>query len=66
MYKCYEMLEFGRYRYNMFKPEDDWFEGQFATEENLERIDLSKVPEGVPLLDMLAETHAALYRPKPT
>lgn len=64
MLKCYDMLEFGKYRYNMFSPGSDWFGGEFATAENLAKLDLSRVPSGIPLKEMLAETHEALYVPK--
>jgi predicted aldo/keto reductase-like oxidoreductase len=64
MLRCYDMLEFGRYRYNMFTPDSDWFGGRFATSENLERLDVSRVPPGIPLKEMLAETHEALFVPK--
>lgn len=64
MLKCYDMLDFGVYRYNMFSPTNHWFNGEFATAENIAKIDHSRVPDGIPLDDLLAETHAALYRPK--
>lgn len=62
MWKCYDMLEFGRYRYNMFKPDSHWFGGAFATDENLDKVDYSRVPEGIPLRELLRETHQALYQ----
>lgn len=61
--KCYDMLDFGIYRYNMLKPDSEWFWGEFATDENLDRVDYSRAPEGIPLREMLSETHRALYRP---
>jgi predicted aldo/keto reductase-like oxidoreductase len=64
MLRCYDMLTFGRYRYNMFQEKDLWFPGRFVSEEALAKVDLSRVPDGIPLLDMLRETHAALYRPR--
>jgi uncharacterized protein len=64
MLRCYDMDVFGRYRYNMFSPDHEWFSGAFPTEENLAKVDTSKIPKGVPLIEMLRETHAALYRPK--
>lgn len=64
MLRCYDMEAFGKYRYNMFKPDSHWFGGQFATDENLDRVDYSRVPEGIPLRELLRETHAALYEPK--
>jgi len=64
MLRCYDMLAFGRYRYNMFQEKDHWFPGRFVSEEALAKVDLTKVPEGIPLLDMLRETHEALYQPR--
>jgi predicted aldo/keto reductase-like oxidoreductase len=61
---CYDMKEFGQYRYNMFKEDDNWFPGAFPTEENLKKVDLSKCPENIPVIDMLRETHQALFKPK--
>jgi len=61
MLKCYGMESFGKYRYNMFKEDDHWVRGAFPTEQKLARIDMSKCPEGVPLKDLLRETHAALF-----
>ncbi len=62
--KCYDMRAFGRYRYNMFEPDSEWFWGAFATDENIEKVDVSKVPQGIPLREMLRETHRELYEPK--
>ena len=62
--KCYDMREFGLYRYNMFQEKDHWFPGQFPTPENLEKIDVSHCPETIPLVELIKETHHELYRPK--
>ena len=64
MLKCYDMLDFGIYRYNMFNEGSDWFGGAFATEENLAKIDMSRVPRGIPLKEMLREAHRAFFRNK--
>jgi uncharacterized protein len=64
MLKCFGLREFGRYRYNMFQPDSEWFWGEFATDENLERIDRSRLPAGVPVIEMLRETHRELFVPK--
>jgi predicted aldo/keto reductase-like oxidoreductase len=61
MLKCFGMRDFGRYRYNMFQPDHDWFSGEFATDERLELIDRSRIPSGVPLIEMLRETHRELF-----
>ncbi len=65
MLKCYDMLEFGRYRYNMFQGQGHWFPGLLATEEALAQVDESRAPPGVPLKEMLRETHRALHVPRP-
>jgi predicted aldo/keto reductase-like oxidoreductase len=62
--KCYDMKEFGLYRYNMFQEKDHWFPGSFPTEENLRKIDLSLCPPEVPVVELIRETHRELFRPK--
>ncbi len=64
MLKCYDMKDFGRYRYNMAEPGDEWYWGEFATDANIEKIDMSRVPKNVPLKEMLRETHRELYQSK--
>jgi uncharacterized protein len=64
MSRCFGMGEFGRYRYNMFQPNSEWFCGEFATDERLEQVDRSRIPAGVPLIEMLRETHRELFIPK--
>jgi len=64
LWKCYDMKDFGLYRYNMFQEKDHWFPGNFPTEENLRRIDLSHCPANIPLVELIQETHEGLYRPK--
>jgi uncharacterized protein len=63
MLKCYDMRDFGRYRYNMFNPTSEWFKGEFASDEQLAKVDESRAPEGIPLIEMLRETHRELYAP---
>lgn len=62
MLKCYDMRTFGEYRYNMFVENDAWFDGAFPTEEKLAKVDISKCPPSVPVIDLLRETHAELYK----
>lgn len=62
--KCFDMKEFGFYRYNMFQEKDHWFPGYFPTEENMNRIDLSRCPSDIPLKELIRETHQELFRPK--
>jgi predicted aldo/keto reductase-like oxidoreductase len=64
MLECYDMRDFGKYRYNMFSPGSEWFWGEFATEENLEKVDRSRIPEGVPVIEMLRQAHRELFVPK--
>jgi len=64
MLKCYDMKSFGLYRYNMFSPDDDWVPGAHATPENIAKVDLSRAPPGVPLRELLSETHRELYQPR--
>lgn len=64
MLECFGMRDFGRYRYNMFQPDSEWFWGEFATEENLARVDRARLPPGVPVIEMLRETHRKLFVPK--
>ncbi len=63
MWKCYDMLDFGRYRYNFLKEPDHWYGGSMATEENLAKVDRSRLPNDVDVIAMLRETHQAFYRP---
>jgi len=64
MLKCYDMDTFGRYRYNMFSPGDDWVPGDFATPSNVAKVDEARAPLGFPLRELLTETHRALYQPR--
>ncbi len=64
LWKCYDMKEFGLYRYNMFQEKDHWFPGNFPTEDNLKKIDLSRCPADIPLIELIKETHQGLFRPK--
>jgi predicted aldo/keto reductase-like oxidoreductase len=62
MLKCYDMREFGQYRYNMFQENDYWFQGAFPTPEKLKQVNLSKCPKGIPIIELLEETHRELYK----
>ena len=64
LWKCYDMKDFGLYRYNMFQEKDHWFPGIFPTKENLQKIDLTNCPPNIPLIKLIEETHRALYRAK--
>ena len=64
MVKCYDMKEFAQQRYNMFQSKGHFFPGSFATDEAIADIDESRIPSGVPLKEMLRETHALLFKSK--
>ena len=64
MWKCYDMKDFGIYRYNMFQEKGHWFPGSFPTEENLAKVDVSRCPSDVPVVELIRETHRGLYRGK--
>ncbi len=62
LWKCYDMKDFGLYRYNMFQEKGHFFPGSFPTNENLKKIDLSKCPADIPVVELIRETHEGLYR----
>jgi predicted aldo/keto reductase-like oxidoreductase len=64
LWKCYDMKEFGLYRYNMFQEKGHWFPGNFPTVENIKKIDLTKCLSDIPVADLIRETHEELYRAK--
>ncbi len=61
LWKCYDLLDFARYRYKELKTPNHWVPGVFATPEAIAKIDFSQVPEHIPLKEMLTELHQALY-----
>lgn len=61
---CYDMKAYGDYRYNSFENEGHWFPGFYPTSERLKQVDRSKFPKDIPVIQLLEETHRALYRPK--
>ena len=64
LWKCYDMKDFGLYRYNMFQEKDHWFPGNFPTKENLQNINLKNCPPNIPLVELIEETHDGLYLKK--
>jgi hypothetical protein len=40
---------------------DHWLPGGFADEVKIQNIDYSRVPENIPLKEMLLETHKAFH-----
>ena len=63
LWKCYDMSGFGKYRYKAFEDKGHWFPGKKAFAENVNKIDLSKVPENIPLQKLLIEAHKEFYTP---
>jgi predicted aldo/keto reductase-like oxidoreductase len=63
MSKCFDMKGYGRYRYNMLSPNNDWVPGAHATPENVAKVDMSRAPAGLPLRALLSEAHDELYQP---
>lgn len=61
LWKCYDMLEFAKYRYKELKTPNHWFPGVYATDEKINQIDQSKVPSNIPLKELLKECHSAFY-----
>jgi uncharacterized protein len=64
LWKCYDMKGYGKYRYKIFENKGHWFPGVKAFESNVMNVDFSKVPSGIPLKEMLLETHRELYTPE--
>lgn len=64
MWKCFDNTAFPEMRYNMFEEKGNWFPGHYVTEENLAKIDMSKVPEWIPLKELLLEVHQRFYKKK--
>ena len=63
LWKCWDLHDFGRYRYNMLQSKGDWFPGVFATPEAVARVDPAKAPAGIDVRALLSEAHAAFYKP---
>lgn len=62
LWKCYDMVGYGRYRYNMFANADPWYPGKLATEDRLASMDETRLPRELDVKALLRETHAGLYR----
>ncbi len=63
LWKCYDMESFGRYRYKTFEERTHWLPGEMAFNHHLDKLDLQKVPTGIPLRQLLAEAHKEFYQP---
>ncbi len=64
LWKCYDMRDFGKYRYKTFEEKSHWLPGEQAFDANIEKIDFSKAPANIPLKKMLAEAHNKFYIPQ--
>ena len=64
LWKCYDMSDFGKYRYKTFEDRSHWLPGELAFKENIEKTDLSKVPANIPLKKLLDEAHYEFYVPQ--
>ncbi|WP_068473830.1 aldo/keto reductase [Saccharicrinis aurantiacus] len=62
LWKCYDMLDFARYRYKELNNENHWVRGVLATPSNINKINWDKVPQDIPLKEMLTEAHEAFYK----
>jgi len=66
LWKCYDLLDFARYRYKELKTPNHWVPGAFATPEAIGKIDFTQVPDGIPLREMLTEIHQTFYQAPPS
>lgn len=64
LWKCYDMRDFGEYRYKVLEQKSHWFPGVMATKQNVDKVDTTKFPENIPLKEMLYEAHKEFYKPK--
>jgi len=62
LWKCYDLLDYAKYRYKELKTPNHWVPGVFATSRNIDQIDFSKIPADIPLREMLTELHETLYQ----
>ncbi len=62
LWKCYDMLDFAKYRYKELKTPNHWVPGAFATNKEISKLDCSKIPQNLPLKELLSELHEALYQ----
>ncbi len=65
LWKCYDLLDFARYRYKELKTPNHWVQGVFASPEAINKVDYSRIPHHIPLKEMLTEIHEAFYQAPP-
>lgn len=63
LWKAYDMIDYARYRYKIFEAKSHWFPGNLPTQNNIAKIDTTKIPANIPLKQLLAKTHKELYQP---
>ncbi|MEX0324469.1 MAG: aldo/keto reductase [Puniceicoccaceae bacterium] len=65
--KAYDMVDYGKFRYNLLGNAADWFPGQMASPERLESVRgelerlFNRLPAGGLLMDVLEEANELLY-----
>ncbi len=59
--KAYEMVDYGKFRYNMFEREGHWFPGNFASKCTECGDCLPRCPEKLEIPKLLRETHKELF-----
>ncbi len=64
LWKCYDMIGYGKYRYKTMGENSHWLPGGFAFNSRIQNIDFSAVSSAIPLKKMLQETHRELYTPE--
>jgi hypothetical protein len=58
---AYDMVDYGRFRYNMFEGEGHWFPGNFASKCTECGDCLPRCPEKLAIPNLLRETHKELF-----
>jgi len=58
---AYDMVDYGRFRYNMFEGEGHWFPGNFASKCTECGDCLPRCPEKLAIPNLLRETHKKLF-----
>lgn len=64
LWKCYDMVGYGKFRYRCFGREGHWYPGEPCDEAGLAQVEDDLLP-GVPLKALLRELHEALGAKKP-
>jgi len=59
--QAYDMVDYGRFRYNMFEGEGHWFPGHFASRCTECGDCLPRCPEKLEIPKLLFDTHKSLF-----